>query len=750
MHNERDYIAHRLEDGKTQPLKDHLLQVASAAERHSCGTVKKLAYLAGLLHDLGKYSEEFQQRIRGSALQTEHSLAGAQEAGRGNPSALLLQYVIAGHHSGLPDGGTAADSDDVATLSARLKRTADNYSAAKSEIEWDKPVQGELDGLLARLYKDCPHEATECFAFFTRYVFSCLTDADFLDTESFCSPGVRRGFNTDFAHALELVEQKLSSFVADTPVKKARSQLLEQVKQNIDAAADINILDMPTGSGKTLTGLWAALHIAKTQNKRRIIYVIPYTSIIEQTASEFKKIFGDSVTVLEHHSNYDFDGAETKAARESAASGGAAGAAVDSGSLKDSKRSGLAEEKLKRAAENWDCPIVVTTNVQLFESMYHYRSSRLRKLHNLSGSVLVFDEIHTLPLEYLQPCIRAVGQVTKHLDSKAIFLSATMPNFDGFIQQYAPGCSVKNLIYDKSSYARFKNCTISYIGEANPEKLALSASKHGSALIVAGTRNAAREIYKLLSGNKFHLSTYMTPVHRSEVIAKIKKLLAAGEKLTVVSTSLIEAGVDLDFEAVYRELAGLDNILQAAGRCNREGRRANGQVFVYQTERPPSADIQVKANVTLNLLGTHSDITSEKCIEEYFGRVYGFHSQKIQQNRIGGSAASPLPLSELPFRSYAQSFKFIDTLTIGVVIDNAEESGKLLQELEYGGLRAKRPLQRYTVGVRKYELDHMLKSGLLRQVNGVYVLSNNRYYSAEYGLATAETQDTDYMACKGE
>lgn len=722
MNTKNAYIAHLINDTCEQTLIEHLNSVALLCEAFSCDLTKDLALLAGQVHDIGKYSEAFQQRIRGSSIQVEHALGGAlyvKNVCRDSASALMLQYAIIGHHSGLPDGGSAADLAETATLQGRLKRNAEDFSAYKAEITPVEIVSSKISALLLTLAKEGKKtDLVEVFAFFTRYIFSCLTDADFLDTERFYNPKVDRGYAVDFSYALGLLDQKINRFIPDTPVKKARAELLSQVCRNAEDAEQINIVNMPTGSGKTLTSLKAALQIAKREGKKRIIYVIPYTSIIEQTAQEFTKIFKNSVTVLQHHSNFDYN--------------------VRGSDVRDETSTA---DKLKKASENWDCPVVITTNVQFFESLYHYRSSKLRKMHNLSDAVIIFDEVHMLPIEFLQPCLRAVGYVTEFLNSKAIFLSATMPDFGDLFHRYIPNCKIKNLITDTSCYANFRNTQIQYIGEQSLEGVAMRVSENKSSLIVTGTKKSARALFKMIGGEKYHLSTYMTPEHRSKVIAAVKEDLANNEIITVVSTSLIEAGVDLDFEVVFREAAGIENILQSAGRCNREGKRKTGDVYVYLTEEKQKGEMEIKRNITLDLMKKYPDIADERCIKEYFSRLYGFNFTYIERNSIAGDGASPVPLTAIPFREYSEKFTLIVDDTVAIIVNRSEECAKLLRGLQFGNLSVKRSLQKYSVSVRFYEFQDALKQGLVHEVNGVYVLSDNNYYSDDYGLSIKECHD---------
>lgn len=705
--------AHKTDD-KKQTIKEHLAEVAKIASDNSNELMKPLAYTLGMAHDIGKYADDFQKRLENIPIRYEHSSCGAIELGglvkdkMQTMMTYMLQYCIAGHHTGLPDGGTPSDSAETdVTLHARLKRrknysgTAD-YSSYKEEVELGLP---DYSAVLAELQKSKDKsDLIEKYAFFTRYLFSCLTDADYIDTEKFCNPNIDRNLNSDFKMVDQAIDDKFRSFSADTPLKKARSTLQQQAISRSHQNNQISILNMPTGSGKTLCSMKIALNKLREHTKKRIIYVIPHTSIIEQTAQIFEDIFGKYADIIQHHSNYCYD-----------------------------TENDCTAEKLKRSTENWDAPIIITTSVQFFQSLYHYKGSGLRKLHNMADSVIIFDEVHLIPIECLQPCLRAIGYITKYLNSEIVFLSATMPDYSGFISKYMSDVSFSELIPDKSAFSFFQKCSYDYIGKTELDSVAVRASKYNSSLIIVNSRKTARDMYKLLSGKKYHLSTYMTPNDRSETISRIRNDLANGTKITVVSTSLVEAGVDLDFEAVFRQLAGLDNILQSGGRCNREGKREHGDVIIFETNEKPAADIQIRASIVKNMLDNGMDIASEESIKEYYRRLFEYSESLVEKNTIANNTVS---LDGIPFRTYACEFQYIKEETIGIVIDNSKETEKLLSQLEYVGRTAKRKLQRYSVPLRiKGELDKALSLGLLRDTgNGIYVLADNAYYDKETGL----------------
>lgn len=712
--------AHRIDD-RLQTIKNHLIKTAEKASDNSNELMRNLAYTAGLAHDIGKYSQAFQKRLFGGKNRYEHSVCGAIELGKlaadVNQKAMtyMLQYCIAGHHTGLPDGGTDADSDEAdSTLHARLKREKyykgeDDYSSFKEEIDLSLP---DYSLVLTELSKSKDKaDFIERYAFFTRYLFSCLTDADYIDTEIFCSTGIDRTLRADFKAAEKALDEKFSSFDADTPLKKARNILQAQAIANGLGKDRISILNMPTGSGKTLCSMKIALEKLREHKKKRIIYVIPYTSIIEQTAEIFENLFGNCVDIVQHHSNYCFD--------------------TDNDST---------EEKLRRSTENWDAPIIITTSVQFFQSLYHYRGSGLRKLHNLADSVIIFDEVHMLPIEYLQPCLRGIGYITEYLNSEVVFLSATMPDYSELTVKYIGEYKLRELIEDKSAFSYFRKCRYTYLGQTEIETIAAKADEYKSSLIIVNKKKTAKELYRILSGKKYHLSANMTPHDRSETIRCIRTALESEEKITVVSTSLVEAGVDLDFDAVFRQLAGLDNILQSGGRCNREGKLECGDVYIFETDEKIRGDIQIRSSIVKALINDGEDISSERCIEEYYRRLFKYCDELIDKNTIAKDVCA---VDCIPFRKYAENFRFISEETISVVINNNDETAGLLAQLEHDRKNIKRKLQRYSVSLKiKGELNKALTMGLLSDDgNGVYVLSNNDYYNAETGLDLDKSGD---------
>ena len=716
-----EYIGHTSDDGRKQLLLDHLNGTSKLCRENANEFWADIAEFVGQIHDIGKYTSGFQKRINGAEnIRVEHAICGAKEVAKAPSKSYvpMIEYCVAGHHSGLPDGGTKVDGEEDSTLHGRMKRKTGDYSAYENEVKLEYPK----DNLRELFDVSNQREIIERYSFFTRYLFSCLTDADFIDTERFVTPNTDRGIDGDFQKAYEKVCEKLNSFKIETKLQESRSIIQEQVYKSVESNANVYTLNMPTGSGKTLCSIRAALKTAIENKKKRIIYVIPYVSIIEQTAKVFEDIFGDVLPVLQHHSNYDFDDDKNEDENE------------------------ITSEKLKRSCENWDAKLIVTTNIQFFESLYHYKGRRLRKLHNLADSVIIFDEIHMLPIDYIQPCLRAIGYVTKYLNSTAILMSATMPNYDKFMERYMSGVKIENAVKDTSLFNVFDKCRYEYIGKCELASLAEKAQEYDNALIIVNKRKTARELYDICSGNKYHLSTYMTPLHRSEIIAKIKEDIKNGINTTVISTSLIEAGVDLDFKAVFREIAGIDNVLQSGGRCNREGKMDMGDVFVFETDggnyqTKKKSDIIIRANITRNLFEEFENISTDKCIKEYYGRLLNYKEKKIEENTITAIMGNDLRIDGIPFRTYAESFNFIDNQVIGIVIPCDENRG-LIKELKDGKLSVKRNLQRYSASVNKDEFKELFQIGIIETLDcGVCILANTDYYKSDVGLTLENDVD---------
>ena len=727
-------------------LADHLQAVASMAAGFSqafdsADVANRWAYLAGLWHDLGKYRPGFQRYLLESndpdahiegkvgGQEKTHSAAGALWAMRqlGKSHGRVLAYLIAGHHAGLDDwdGG----------LDARLNN-------ADSKTEFDeayaaKPPASILShGDFAPNLKQIPGGSAG-FALWVRMLFSCLVDADFLDTEAHFDarkPARREGFpalaQMLVAFDSHMVAKAAATYV--TPVNSLRADILLQCRTKSTFAPGFFSLTVPTGGGKTLSSLAFALQHAQVHNKRRVIYAIPYTSIIEQTADVFRDVFkalGDEV-LIEHHSQ------------------------ADAAEKDETARSRL-------ACENWDGPLVVTTNVQLFESLFAAKTSRCRKLHNLVNSVIVLDEAQQLPPEFLQPILDALNLLVKHYGVTVMLCTATQPalsSTDYFdANKNLRGLeNVQEIIDDPDAlFDALQRVTVELPQDWNTAtpwaSVADQLTAEDCVLAIVNTRKAARELQRLMPPGTLHLSALMCGAHRKAVIMQIKARLKAKrdghdrQSLRVVSTQLVEAGVDIDFPVVYRALAGLDSIAQAAGRCNREGRMTGkGRVVVFvPTERPPKGHLEKAARALVSTLPTtNEDPLTRTLFSTYFQHFY--RSVNLDSKGVCGLLAKDAQTLCVQFRSAAQAFRLIDDEDMATVVVRYTQAHDDLERL-LATLAAKGPerwlmrkLQRYTVSIRKRVADKMLDNGdLTLPMPGLYVqVDVLGLYDEKLGLQT--------------
>jgi CRISPR-associated endonuclease/helicase Cas3 len=726
------YYAHSregLEKSEWQRLKDHLTNTgALAAELGRDAGISDLARTGALLHDIGKYSLAFQRKLEGAHLRVDHSTAGAQEALKLFQQndvqkwlATMLAYCIAGHHSGLPDYGSQIDVETDGTLQARQKKTLEDYSAYKSELDPSKLALPER--LSIRPIND---RTGFSVAFLTRMLYSTLVDADFLETETYMNGGAKpRGDYASIESLCQIFNQFLRRY--DNPENAINQKRTETLKACVAKSSEkpgFFTLTVPTGGGKTFASMAFALNHAVAHGLKRVIYVIPFTSIIEQNAAEFEKCLGEG-NVLEHHSNFDWE----KPKRS-----------VETESPDDQTNTALG--KLKLATENWDIPIVVTTNVQFFESLFANRSSRCRKLHNLAKSVIIFDEAQMLPREYMQPCLYAVRELVKNYGASAVFCTATQPSLKRFLPdepQFTELASDPQALFDFYRRVQVKNK-----GKLPDAELLEQMNAQPQALCIVNTRKHAKGLFDGLVGEgRFHLSTLMCPAHRKETIAIIRERLKNGLPCRVVSTQIMEAGIDMDFPVGHRSIAGLDSIIQAAGRVNREKRNASGDIYVFEPEsafvkRTPTY-IQQGADVARSILREFGDDpVSIEAINAYFETLYGI------QGKQAFDAKGILPCFDkgtgelnFDFKTAAEKFKLIDNNTVAVLIPYNEEANTLLQGVRYSPFPASfaRKLQVYTVNIYEQEFQALQSKGVIEMYADTYaVLNDMGYYHPETGL----------------
>jgi len=735
---QRVYYAHT-RDGKDksewQKLIDHLNRTSSfAAEFGRDAGIAELARIAGLTHDIGKYSGEFQARLEGSVRKVDHATAGAKELSqlfKGTPQeslATLLAYCLSGHHTGLLDYGDSTDLPGDGTLQARLKTQVCDYNAYKTELDLSKlkfPKWLDIHPLRLRLLPDKPPKDFHGFSvsFATRLVYSALVDADFQETEESVQGKKPRGGHESIEALRDKFNDHLRQF--DNPETDINRKRTETLKACIDKAMEkpgFFKLTVPTGGGKTLASMAFALNHAFAHGLKRIIYVIPFTTIIEQNAGVFKDILGEE-NVLEHHSDFDWE----QKKRESIET------------AEDQTRSVYA--KLKLAAENWDIPVVVTTNVQFFESLFANKSSRCRKLHNIAKSVIIFDEAQMFPKDYMLPAMSAVWELVKNYGASAVFCTATQPKLEKFLPEKT---QITELAPDPQGLFDFyKRVEIKHLGKLPDDALIARLNEHEQALCIVNTRRHASGLFQKLGGEgNYHLSTLMCPVHRKMKSAEIRKRLESGQPCRVISTSVMEAGIDVDFPLGYRALTGLDSINQAAGRVNRNMRYALGEMFVFEPlsefiKRTPRYIAQ-GVEVTRGVLRDHSDAPiSISAIEEYFELLYSLKEPRdFDCKDILGCFNNQQPIYK--FATVAERFRVIEDITETVIIPYNEEAKRLIEELKFTQYPSStlRKLQPYTVSIYQGEFEALSSKGVIETVADSYaVLSDvKNYYHPETGL----------------
>ena len=694
-----------------QELEEHLLNVANLAERFaSVFGAGDWGKAAGLLHDAGKATQEFVQRLEGKPVRVNHSIFGARLGqDQGGKLGQLLSYVIAGHHGGLPNGG--------------IQEGQLHYRLKNERIPPDVALLPDIvcSDALNLPFTKRPQDPGFCLALFTRMLFSCLTDADFLDTEVFCDPGkaaVRAGNQySNLALLRDALNARLATLARDAAsshVNKLRQSVLADCQAKTVQEPGFFTLTVPTGGGKTFSSMAFALDHAVTHGLRRVIYAIPFTSIIEQNAQVFSSVLGQE-NILEHHCNY-MDKAEPEERGYD-------------------RWRGL-------AAENWDAPVVVTTNVQLFESLFSSKPSRCRKLHNIARSVIVLDEAQAIPTEYLEPCLCALRELVEHYGCTIVLCTATQPAVDDESIR-ARLRDVREIITDPTKlYADLKRTAVNFTGKLMDVELAERLDTLDQVLCIVSTKAQARAVFELLSEREgaFHLSTNMYPEHRRRVLDDIRRRLKDKLPCRVISTSLIEAGVDVDFPVVFRAMAGLDSIAQAAGRCNREGRLDGlGQVVVYEPEKPPKMPwlqrCASRAGETLRCLPAE-DPLGLAAMRRYFELLYDVQEldKKRIVKRLNASVGSELLF---PFKEIAGDFRFIEDEGTAVIIPRQSEAEELVRQLRFTEFPRPvlRKLQRYSVSVRSRDLAKLRSDGAVEMIQDSYpVLRNMAAYSEDVGL----------------
>ncbi len=742
------YFAHSVEGRSTedwQPLSGHLTQVADlAAEFAAPLGLEKAARIAGLLHDLGKYTAAFQKRLSGGE-RVDHSTAGAwvlrDLVAGGKPSdrmmAEVIGYAILGHHAGLPD--RIGDG----SLSMRL----DGFKPGALDGTWRNELAFDLAGLIPNIPPPPKEWRDFTLSFVGRMLFSCLVDADYRDTESFYDKfeGTERDrvwpalpdILPDLIGKFDRAMADKAATSKDTAVNRLRGEILTHVRERAALKPGLFTLTVPTGGGKTLASLGFALDHAARNGHRRIIYAIPFTSIIDQTAKIFRDVLGEDV-ILEHHSAIE----EEK---------------FDQLARNDKADRLERREKLRLAMEDWAAPIVVTTNVQLFESLFAARPSRCRKLHNIAKSIIILDEAQTLPRPLMIPCARAIDELARTYGCTIVLCTATQPALDECDLRAGHPLGLKlqgrELAPDPARLAReLKRVTVRRSGVMSNEDLITALADAPQGLVIVNSRRHALELYKQAKDagldGLVHLTTRQHATDRRAILATVRQSLIDETPCRVIATSLVEAGVDVDFPRVWRAEAGLDQIAQAAGRCNREGKRPINEsiVTVFSApDYPVPKQIRDLVGDMGRMANKHADdLLSPDAIRDFFGEMIwrmddALDSKKIMQKfRLSGAE------TDFAYRSVAEAFRMIDSTMEPVIIadtDHAKDWVDKLRLKEISSGRIARELQSCVVQVPPQARRLLIANGHvafvapeLRGDQFAVLKQGSSLYTAELGL----------------
>ncbi len=749
-----NYIAHVKKNEqetaweKAQTLEEHLIGTAKLAKEFASKFgFPDLGEIIGILHDAGKATEEWQEYIRvktgfnennlndigseNNKIITKHAIYGVKiSKEKYKILSSFLSYCIAGHHSGL---------DDYFDLEYKIQETnkpEKNYKIKEEIINKFLPNMPDVKQLSKVVQinpnPDKPNISTSLFI---RMLFSCLVDADFLDTESYMTPS-KNEQRSNFTSLHELKE-KFDQYMLikeeqseNTSVNKLRHSIANDCIKASQEKHGIFSLTVPTGGGKTLASMAFALNHAIKHKLERIIYVIPYTSIIEQTADNFRKIFGDD-NVVEHHSNINKEKLNIE---------------------EDT------QEKLRLATENWDAPIIVTTSVQFFESLFSCKPSRCRKLHNITKSVVVLDEAQLIPIEYQNPILKAIQCLSEKYFTTFVISTATQPvwTMNTYDIKGFPENSVREIIHDVADlYSKLKRVEVETRKEISSlEEISEELMNYEQVLCIVSDRKTCRELYKLMpKETTIHLSAMMCGQHRSDVIETIKRKLINKENIRVISTQLVEAGVDIDFPVVYRAMAGLDSIAQSAGRCNREGLLERGKVIVFNLEKKPPQGILQKAwQSASELLSTikNNEILLPDNFTEFFKLLY--YKTDLDKYKILKLLNPDSKTIGIKFKTASENFKIIDDSMSHSIIVRYKKSNQLLEEIKYNNDRIltktyMRKLQRYTVNIYNNDFEILKSRKSIYEIwknSDIWALSTDLEYKEDVGLIINDNDISDF------
>lgn len=721
----KEIIAGHIQDERVQSLTDHLDGTMRLAEGFGVGMgLGAEAGLLGKIHDEGKDTAAFQDYIHGRKhRRVDHSTAGAKsffENGHIGWLQLIGGFCVAGHHAGIPDLGSKVDCAGTSTLNGRMKKCIPSIRHPQRYLIDSTCL--DVDHLNTFIEN---RNALDVMIL-TRMLFSCLVDADFLDTEAFMNNQPVR--ENEFSSLKEIAAMFWSRLEEDgyfrpkNALNGKRCEILRTCMQKGEGKQGLYSLTVPTGGGKTISSMAFAMKQAMKWQKERIIYVIPYLSIIEQTADVFRDFLGNHA-VLESHSQVDYD------------------SLVEEGS----EEAGRVAERMKLAAENWDAPVVITTNEQFFESLYANKTSRCRKLHNIANSVIILDEAQMMPVDFLKPCLHVLEQLVDYYGCTVVLCSATQPELGRYLQKNPIQKNPIEIMENVGElFQFFKRVTFDIDGETDYAEIAKKLDECEQVLCIASTKKEAEKIFELLDGEAMYLSTNLCPAHRREIIREMKTRLQNGKPCRVVSTSIISVGVDIDFPVVYLQYTGLDSLIQGAGRCNREGRQSlqKSRAHIFWTKESKKSLFMRKEKQVTDMIRKKynaEEMTEPSAIRTYFENWYQSNEGNLDYREIEKLAQS------LSFAEIGKRFHLIQDSTKSVFIPFDEKARNIKEQLMMGN--RSRQLMRaagaYMINVRyskaqgQSDFMKLLTQGQIEMFPGdenLAYLVNMEDYDAELGL----------------
>jgi CRISPR-associated endonuclease/helicase Cas3 len=688
----------------------------------------EIGALLGLVHDLGKYQMKFQDRIRGRCVRVDHATEGARLlTEKWEQLGWLHGMVVSGHHTGLKNSGSGSNKSD-SSYSARLN----NYQ--RETVDFGDEIK--LPAFSPKKINCDKETMSFAFATYFKMLFSCLVDADWTDTEEYVKSVKRTGV----AYTIDQLADKLSAGIPHnngSKINTIRAEILDDCIAAAKKDQGLFTLTVPTGGGKTLSSLAFALAHARQHGLKRVIYVIPYTSIIEQNADVISGILG-SEYVLEHHSQVDED--------------------YDAMNGEDGLDNKQATQ-MKWASENWDIPVVLTTNVQFFESFFSNKPSKTRKLHNISKSVVIFDEAQMLPRELLSPSMYAISELVTNYRVTAVLCSATQPAIGQYKYQRLP---LIEIIRDPQHLSNeLKRVNYEVIGKKSDDEILQILTDNPRAMCIVNSRKHAYALYKLAKDEKqmesiYHLSTLMHSKHRRKVLKEVKEKLIRKENVILIATSLVEAGVDIDFPLVMRSIAGIDSIIQAGGRANREGKLERGRVLVFE----PTSEMGKIPKSILSMVSVTQEVIrvlGEEAFENegvqlYFENLYHASSSGnvLDVKNILGEFQVKANHYQFNFETVAKKYKIIEDNTKTVIINISDETNQPVQELRKNIFHREtiRKLQQYSVSVYKHEYEKLKAENALEILESGYsILNNSQYYDGKTGLDIFSIDNKNAECC---